>query len=246
LVKGHHADLRARIDTLTSGLLASDPPIVGLDPSVIVQPRRLHFTLGTLSLDSPAFSATASSSQEATQLNTLEHASALLQAVQPRIIKLLAGRPLRIGLETIDMLQPERQRQGMAHVLVLCPDPKSDNGQRLRAVCDLVREAFSREGLLVNAKQSLKVRPLHCTIINTRYRRPRPKKARVPFSYTALPAPSAPAMDVHSAPQSQREKLLPIPTSFGSWQVDELQLCQMGSWGPEGEYIADARCSIVP
>lgn len=30
----------------------------------------------------------------------------------------------------------------------------------------------------------------------------------------------------------------PIQVDFGEWTVDEIQICKMGSWGPEGEYVS--------
>ena len=46
----HHPELRNAISALTSSWLAHDPPIDGLDPSIVVQPRRLHLTLGVMAL----------------------------------------------------------------------------------------------------------------------------------------------------------------------------------------------------
>jgi AKAP7 2'5' RNA ligase-like domain len=50
---GHHTELRNTVSSLTSSWLAHQPPIEGLDPSIVVQPRRLHFTLGVMTLNSP-------------------------------------------------------------------------------------------------------------------------------------------------------------------------------------------------
>lgn len=116
---------------------------------------------------------------------------------------------------------------------------------------------------------------LHCTVINTTYRKPR-GRGRVPFSYKAIRtsealssilAPDAQVealtqqlagtalqldgVDVHThvgqgpSRARRREKLKPLDVSLGSWCVDEIQICKMGSYGPEGEYVAEARCSIV-
>jgi hypothetical protein len=32
---------------------------------------------------------------------------------------------------------------------------------------------------------------------------------------------------------------------FGTWDVDEIQVCKMGSYGPEGEYVRCGGCSLV-
>jgi hypothetical protein len=48
---------------------------------------------------------------------------------------------------------------------------------------------------------------------------------RVPFSFAAFPA---------AAP------------NLGTWTVDELQICEMGSWAPDGAYVRVAGCDIRP
>jgi activating signal cointegrator complex subunit 1 len=103
--------------------------------------------------------------------------------------------------------------------------------------------------MLVDEKRNLK---LHCTIINTTYRRPRPRGARIPFAFTEirgsaalntlLPGGSA-TMSASGAQFRTRHE--PLKVDLGSWAVDEVQICRMGSWGPEKEYVAEARCSIV-
>lgn len=29
----------------------------------------------------------------------------------------------------------------------------------------------------------------------------------------------------------------PLEVELGDWEVNEMQICEMGSWGPEGEYV---------
>ena len=29
----------------------------------------------------------------------------------------------------------------------------------------------------------------------------------------------------------------PVNVDFGTWDIDEVQICEMGSEGPEGEYV---------
>lgn len=31
---------------------------------------------------------------------------------------------------------------------------------------------------------------------------------------------------------------------FGDWEVEEIQICEMGSWGPEGEYVCARRITL--
>lgn len=49
-----------------------------------------------------------------------------------------------------------------------------------------------------------------------------------------------------SVRRPRREQLRPLAVSLGSWGVDEIQICKMGSYGPEGEYVAEARCPVTP
>ncbi len=46
-------------------------------------------------------------------------------------------------------------------------------------------------------------------------------------------------MTVIPPPRPPRGKN-PIKVNLGDWVVDEVQICKMGSWGPEGEYISVA------
>jgi hypothetical protein len=47
---GHHAELRSAISALTTSWLAHEPPIDGIDPSIVVNPHSLHLTLGVMAL----------------------------------------------------------------------------------------------------------------------------------------------------------------------------------------------------
>ena len=42
----------------------------------------------------------------------------------------------------------------------------------------------------------------------------------------------------------EKVKKGPLVVNLGEWEVGELQICKMGSWGPDGEYVADARCPL--
>ena len=53
---GHHPELRRAVEALTSSWVAHEPPIDGLDPSIVIQSRRLYLTLGVMTL-APAPSA---------------------------------------------------------------------------------------------------------------------------------------------------------------------------------------------
>ncbi|VDC01513.1 unnamed protein product [Peniophora sp. CBMAI 1063] len=280
---GHHADLRTKISAFTSALTSANPAISGLDPSIIISPRRLHLTLGVMSLDQPSPSTPPPSTQsQSTEPPpaTLTRATELLHTLRPRVLEMLGGEPLRVGLERMDIMPPERGDPERAHVLWVGPDLEGEDGRRLRAVCDVIQKTFMDAGLVVDERRELK---LHCTVVNTTYRKPRTRGPRIPFSYQSIrtseaissilatqpsaaqadavaqladatqvlrlqdtdAASSAPDGD-QSQPRRRREKPKPLNVNLGSWSVDEMQICRMGSYGPEGEYVAEARCSITP
>ena len=179
---GHHPELRNAMSALSSSWLAHEPPIEGLDPSIVVHPRRLHLTLGVMALSQPD----TSSGQGQRQRHDLAGATALLDSLAPRIRAVLAQSPLRVPLGRLAVMQSDPTR---AHVLYAEPDLRSPDGRRLRAVCgarcflsfdrsiehhlpqlfpgsstdsivflDLVHGAFKEAGFLADERRPLKVR----------------------------------------------------------------------------------------
>jgi len=138
---GHHAALRSAISALTSSWLAHEPPIDGLDPSIIINPRRLHLTLGVMALAPPnnhnhnhnhsRDREQGSEPQPELELD-LAGATRLLASLAPGIRALLEHSPLRIPLGRLAVMQSDPTR---AHVLYVEPDLRSPEGRRLRAVC---------------------------------------------------------------------------------------------------------------
>ncbi|KAH7924975.1 hypothetical protein BV22DRAFT_1105190 [Leucogyrophana mollusca] len=234
---GHHALLRDSISAFTGGLLQSAAPLPGLDKSIVIAPRRLHFTLGVMSLVDPAKTGHAVSSG----MKTLPDALSLLSTLKPRIIELMQSHPLRVPLNSMNIMKPDGGDPDKAHVLWLGPDFNTDDARRLKAVGELVNKAFVDSGFVLD-RRPLK---LHCTVINTSHRRPRPKGARQPFSYKAL-LTSTGGQAILRQPSGQLDYCHPVKVDFGSWEVDEVQICEMGSCGPEGEYVSCGGCSLVP
>ena len=134
---GHHPELRDAVSALTSSWLAHDPPIEGLDPTIVINPRRLHLTLGVMTLASsqPSQSNHDRDRDRETTVD-LAGATTLLASLAPRIRAVLANNPLRIPLGRLAIMQPDPAR---AHVLYVDPDLRSPDGRRLRAVCGTLR-----------------------------------------------------------------------------------------------------------
>jgi activating signal cointegrator complex subunit 1 len=131
---GHHPELRNAMSALSSSWLAHEPPIDGLDPSIVVPPRRLHLTLGVMALASPNPNANpnAGTSSGGQGARDLAAATALLDSLAPRIRAVLGQNPVRVPLGRLATMQSDPER---AHVLYAEPDLRSPDGQRLRAVC---------------------------------------------------------------------------------------------------------------
>ena len=117
------------MSSFTSSLLASDPPITGLDESIIIPARRLHLTLGVMSLDND--------SSNNTEANSLSDALSLLESLKPRLLSILDGSPLQIPFEVVDIMKPPRGGASNAHVMYIGPDPHASNGvnTKLRMFC---------------------------------------------------------------------------------------------------------------
>src|SRR5712672_2004055 len=140
---GHHPELRSAVSALTSSWLAHEPPIEGLDASIVINPRRLHLTLGVMTrLPSAPQQQEEEEEEGPPQQRDLASATALLASLAPRVREVLAHDPLRVPLGRLAVMQPNPAR---AHVLYVEPDVRSPDGRRLRAVCGacVVFDSFS-------------------------------------------------------------------------------------------------------
>ena len=149
------------MSTFTDALLAAEPAIPGLDATVVVPARRMHFTLGVMSLDregsrrstGPANGANADSSASESDTQpkrNVEAAIKVLQDVKPKVMELLAGEKLRVSLDSMDIMQPERRNQERAHVMWVGPALDSASTDLFKKVA---RECL---GLLLRLVHSLR------------------------------------------------------------------------------------------
>ncbi|KAL4080544.1 hypothetical protein J3A83DRAFT_22090 [Scleroderma citrinum] len=236
---GHHVRLQESISSFTDGLLRSTPALPGFDQSIVIAPRRLHLTLGVMTLvDSVTLAEMPDSSRSqaspAAPNRTVADALSLLRSLKPRIMELLVGSRLCVPLERMHIMEPDGGDPDRAHVLWLGPSPDNADACRLQRVGELVSGAF-RDAGFISERRPLK---LHCTVVNTIYRQPRPRGARQPFSYRALLASDAfrgqPVCDGGA-----------VQVGFGTWEVSEIQICRMGSYGREGEYVSCGGVSVI-
>ncbi len=116
--QGHNAALRDTVSAFTNALLAATPAIPGLDASIVVPARRLHLTLGVMSLDPEEDPA---GTGPKTSPRSLEAAKTLLREVRPRIMELLGEEALRVSLDCLDIMRPENGDRARAHVMWVGP-----------------------------------------------------------------------------------------------------------------------------
>ncbi|KAJ7750926.1 AKAP7 2'5' RNA ligase-like domain-containing protein [Mycena maculata] len=247
---GQHPELRERIrafhqKVLPSVSTAETTVIEGLDKSILVDPRRLHFTIGVMTLSSD--DKLKSDVGDLPEARTLPEAIALLQALGPEINE-IAREPVVLSLDKMGVLKTQRQQAG---VLYIGPgDESNENTIKVNRIFDLVGQRFRQEGFI---EGSARPSVLHCTLINASHRKPR----RVPrtfsyreiFDHASVVANSSETSGVslvHSGEVSRPAASLGAQTNrtvrvdFGEWAVSEIQLCKMGSHGPENEYMSYA------
>ncbi|KAJ3920309.1 kinase A anchor protein [Lentinula edodes] len=238
---GHHPDLQDKMTKFQSSLLEGS--VDGLDPSILIKPRRLHFTLGVMSL-SPQSSISSQSS------TTVESVLTLLRSLQPQLTELCAvgkSGTLQASLERLGAFESKdgarvmwvspRENEGW-------PESEEELEERVKLVrvADMVHRAFK------DAEYITETRPLklHCTLINTSYRKPFSRKPQL-FSFTDVLASntlsefrpngySTQATSVSSPSESSPDRTTRV--ALGTYTIPEIQLCAMGSHGPEDEYVS--------
>ena len=132
------------MSAFTRSLLDSSPAIPGLDESIVVSPRRLHLTLGVMSLtdtpEDPTNSAgqngdaTRGKSSESSPPRTVGSALALLNQLKPRVMEILNNEKLCVPLKHVDIMRPERGDLKKAHVMWIGPPREGEDAQRLKRV----------------------------------------------------------------------------------------------------------------
>jgi len=261
---GHHAALHEAWNRISTTLLGTSPPIPGLDESIIIKPGSLHLTLGVLSLRSNTrlenfeagkksekgalmeeaieSTATPPPADESPISHTIEDALNLLHSLRTPIMTILNGEELMIPLESMDVMRSKpNQNPEQSHVLWAGPELISETGKRLSTVCDLIHSAFKKARML----QDDRPLKLHCTLINTVYRKNAGLKkssgkrwgnTRVPFSFSAVASSPAMLDILQKHGEVNINKKEPFKINLGTWSVSEVQLCEMGSKTDNGAY----------
>lgn len=132
--QGHHESLQKSVSAFTSRLLETTPMLPGLDRTIVIPPRRLHLTLGVMSLEDTEHSSVAFDGQAVNSRKTLSEALSLLTSLEPQISELLRGARLKVPLQMMNIMPPDGGDPDKAHVLWLGPSLEDEDAQRLRQV----------------------------------------------------------------------------------------------------------------
>lgn len=108
--------------------------VPGLDRSIVIPPRRLHLTLGVMSLEDSENSSNVVESRGINSRKTLSEALSLLSSLQPQVSKVLRGARLKVPFKIMDIMPPDGGDPDKAHVLWFGPSLESEDAQRLREV----------------------------------------------------------------------------------------------------------------
>ncbi|KAJ6573484.1 AKAP7 2'5' RNA ligase-like domain-containing protein [Mycena vulgaris] len=229
---GHHPELRRRILEFHQKVLPSGDatprdiiPIEGLDQSILVDPRRLHLTIGVMALSS-------ADKSDVPGTKTVSAAIALLHSLAPEINE-ITRQPVLLPLDKMGVLKTKRKEAG---VLYVAPsNDASEDTIKVGRIFDLVGQRFRSEGFI---EDSPRPSVLHCTLINASHRKPRrmPRTFSYPeiFDRVSVDDSRRPSetLALSGAPRPLVQQDREVRVDFGAWAVSEIQLCEMGSHGP--------------
>jgi len=113
------------------------------------------------------------------QERTVESAMAFLRSLAQLILARLGPSPLNIKLSRMNTMKPPRgtAKAGEAHVLWVGPpepSPEDEGNERLQDICRFIHLSFKQSGFIVEDRPL----QLHCTVVNTVYRKRAPNSSR--------------------------------------------------------------------
>ncbi|KAF9522296.1 hypothetical protein CPB83DRAFT_864682 [Crepidotus variabilis] len=231
----NHLELRSRVAAFQEVLFGTETPVSdniqsnghasdqkskirhssivdGLDSSIVIDPVRMHMTLGVIALEPEGVDVPAGTTREESSLEKIPHskktvstALALLNSLKPRIRQILDDHlVVKVPLEVLDILKAERLRhkpeasngedreqEGTqenkigAGVLFLGPRTSLGSQESDEERIKLFAVCDLVHKAFKQAGYLTDTRPLklHCTILNASHRRPR---RWCPFSYSDI------------------------------------------------------------
>jgi activating signal cointegrator complex subunit 1 len=156
----HCTTLRQRVSQFQSALLptpnkdnASTASIPGLDSSIMVDPVRLHLTLGVMNLVDDTASNTSSSSPSGSgQSQTVSAALTLLQSLRPKLQEITLSSGTAVTLDRMGIFTASSDRvRSNARVLWIGPneEQKANPSKEWKILWDVCGQYF--EHLLINS-----------------------------------------------------------------------------------------------
>ncbi|KAG8994364.1 hypothetical protein FRB94_012895 [Tulasnella sp. JGI-2019a] len=168
---------------------------------------------------------------------TVEEALTMLQSLRPEVLKLLDGAgAMDIPLSGLAVMKGNKEATFAAYT---GPGSTVDDSAMWKA-CQLIQDRFRTAGFVTENRPL----QLHCTLINSTFRQP-----RRPFSFMSVleavrrnptSAGVPPPATMTPITLSEAEKL----ANFGTWPVDEIHICRLGSWDQEGRYVSIGHISL--
>ncbi|CAG8678283.1 12647_t:CDS:2, partial [Acaulospora colombiana] len=244
---GRHNALQTRVLRFTRGLIDADPPIEGLDETIIIEPARLHITLGVMCLER----SNDANSADQEGAKTVQQALELLTSLRSEVVEMVGATKtsettgsavikaegLPVNLDTMGTLQ--RDKNDTAHVLWIGPEqsrgPQRTTLEQVAAhsVPDYIYSIVTLYTHQNISKKSPEIGPAERYGFSERGIFESQAYKALDFATQKSPAPS------NRAPTSQRP-------NFGTWIVDEIQLCTMGSVDPDtGAYASVGGIKII-
>lgn len=156
-------------DTSSSSSLTSGH---GIDESILINPKTLHFTLLMLKLGTEERVATAVE---------------VLQGLHSKLLEALNYGPIAVRLKGLECLVGTPAK---AHVLYARVED-AEQEKRLLYVCKIIKEEFVKAGLVPEKDKKQQIK-LHATLMNTSYRKKRKgdkqsgRGQRIPFDATDI------------------------------------------------------------
>lgn len=146
LSMGHDDNIRTCAQRLIGRWNSMSPPIKGLSPEILVEPRRLHLTLGIFHLDS---------------FQSVEYASGILKVAVSRARIILEGNLLRVEFGRLGTFQKELNE---CHVLFISPLYDNSTNNYIESISESIRQTFHEANILQDHRRPLQVRVQVLTI----------------------------------------------------------------------------------
>ncbi|KAG8724085.1 hypothetical protein FRC09_000427 [Ceratobasidium sp. 395] len=140
-------NLRRVVNDFQTELLSDKVAVKGLDKTIVVNPWRLHITVGVVGLEEDVGASEG-------PRYTVESALKLLESLHPSIDKILGGGQLEVDLDKLDVTQVASggpRDEKFAHVLFVGPHKRNET---LQNVMDLVYDTFKNQGYITESRSS--------------------------------------------------------------------------------------------